>query len=338
MNRYFAVGAAVLGGTILLASCSSSSSSNSNAATQATAASGQSFIILGAPSADPYWAAIQKGALAAGSALGAHVTYETVANPNDTSAAAYSSAINTSFAQHPAGVAIADFYPTTDDPLIKQEVQSGIPMVEYNQALPNWASNGVLTYVGQDETEGGALAAKQMIGDGIHNAICINHIPGTPTGEQRCGGFTSAMQAAGYKAKTVTTPTTDEYSVTALTSDIAGVIRSNPGVQGIMVLGVDVATAALDAKANAGDSQIKVGTFDLSTGVLNDIKSGKVLFAVNSQPYLQGYYSIMALYNYVHFNLAPVGEMNTGPLLVTPTNVQKDITLNQEHPGVLGAA
>jgi simple sugar transport system substrate-binding protein len=336
MKKLFAIIATILGGMVLLTGCGGSSSPKANAA-QKAASSGLKFVILGAPSADPYWAAIQKGALAAGSALGVKVTYETVANPNDTSAAAYSSAITTSFAQHPAGIAIADFYPTTDDPAIKQEVQSGTPMVEYNQALPNWASNGVLAYVGQDETEGGALAAKQMIADGIHDAICVNHIPGTPTGEQRCGGFTSAMQAAGYKAKTVTTPTTDEYSVSALTSDIAGIIHSNPGVQGIMVLGVDVATAALDAKANANEPQIKVATFDLSTAVLNDIKSGKVLFAVNSQPYLQGYYSILALYNDVHFNLAPIGEINTGPLLVTPANVQKDITLNQEHPGVLGA-
>jgi simple sugar transport system substrate-binding protein len=104
-----------------------------------------------------------------------------------------------------------------------------------------------------------------------------------------------------------------------------------------MVLGVDVATAALDAKANANEPQIKVATFDLSTAVLNGIKSGTILFAVNSQPYLQGYYSILALYNDVQFNLAPIGEINTGPILVTPANVQKDITLNQEHPGVLGS-
>jgi simple sugar transport system substrate-binding protein len=345
--KKFGTGAALLASILLLAACGSSKSSPSTAsANPAASTTAQSsdpgssdltFDILGAPSADPYWAAIQKGALAAGHALGVNVHYLTVADPSNTSAAAYSSAITAAFSQKPSGVAIADFYPSTDDPMIKKEVNSGTPMVEYNQALPNWASNGVLAYVGQDETQGGVLAAKQMIADGIHNAICINHIPGTPTGEQRCGGFTSTMLKAGDKAKTITTPSSDQYSVSALTSDITGAIHSNPNAQAIMVLGVDVATAALDAKTSAGKANIKVATFDLSTAVLSDIKQHKVLFAVNSQPYLQGFDSIMSLYNDVRYGIPPVGQIETGPLLVTPGNVQKAITINAKYPGVLGA-
>ena len=36
----------------------------------------------------------------------------------------------------------------------------------------------------------------------------------------------------------------------------------------------------------------KVGTFDLSADVIKDIMDGKILFAVDQQPYVQGYLGV----------------------------------------------
>ena len=41
-----------------------------------------------------------------------------------------------------------------------------------------------------------------------------------------------------------------------------------------------------------------------------------VLFLVNEQPYLDGYYGVLFAYQYVKYGLAPVGTVNTGPSII----------------------
>jgi simple sugar transport system substrate-binding protein len=292
---------------------------------------------IGGPSSDPFWAAIEKGAQQAGSDLGVHVSYVTTSNPS-AGAADYAQLVSTAISQKPSGLVTGDFFPSAMEPVIKQAVASGIPLVMANQGKSTWQGLGALSYFGQDETLAGNLAAQEMIKEGVRNALCINHVPGAPVGEERCGGFNATMTQAGYKAKTITTPLSDNTNVSALTQDIAAALHSNPGVQGIFTLGVLVAQAAGSAVSSAGQSQVKIGTADLSTAVLNDIKSNKLAFAIDQQPYLQGYDSVLAMVQYLRYGLHPVGEVRTGPLLITSANVQQFLSVNQQYPGVRGAA
>ena len=52
-------------------------------------------------------------------------------------------------------------------------------------------------------------------------------------------------------------------------------------------------------------SKAKVGTTDLSTQVLQDVADGKLLFTIDQQPYLQGYYSVLIAYQYVKYGMRP---------------------------------
>jgi len=324
------------------AACTSSHSSGASSASSspsAVKAQGSSYTIdwVGGPSSDPFWAAIEKGAQQAGSDLGVRVSYITTSNPS-AGPEDYAQLVSTAVSQKPSGLVTGDFFPSAMGSVIKQAVASGIPTVLANQGFNTWQALGALAYFGQDETLAGNLAAQQMITQGVKNALCINDIPGALAGEERCGGFDATMTQAGYKVKTITTPLSDDTNVSVLTQDIAAALHSNPGVQGIFTLGVLVAQAAMSAVSSAGQSQVKIGTCDLSTAVLNDIKSNKLAFAVDQQPYLQGYDSVLALVQYLRYGLHPVGEVRTGPLLITSANVQKVLIVNQQDPGVRGAA
>lgn len=324
------------------AACTSSHSSGASSASNSPSgakAQGSSYTIdwVGGPSSDPFWAAIEKGAQQAGSDLGVRVSYITTSNPS-AGPADYAQLVTTAVSQKPSGLVTGDFFPSAMGPVIKQAVASGIPTVLANQGFNTWQALGALAYFGQDETLAGNLAAQEMITEGVKNALCINHVPGTLVGEERCGGFDATMTKAGYKVKTITTPLSDNNNVSALTQDIAAALHSNPGVQGIFTLGVLVAQAAMSAVSSAGQAQVKIGTTDLSTAVLNDVKSIKLAFAVDQQPYLQGYDSVLALVQYLRYGLHPVGEVRTGPLLITSANVQQVLSVNQQHPGVRGAA
>jgi len=54
----------------------------------------------------------------------------------------------------------------------------------------------------------------------------------------------------------------------------------------------------------------KVGTFDLSPGVISAVESGKVLFAIDQQQYLQGYLPVIFAYLFVN-NANTVGKRCT---------------------------
>ena len=85
-------------------------------------------------------------------------------------------------------------------------------------------------------------------------------------------------------------------------------------------LGTGGSAAALDAKKLGGRAaRVKIGTFDLTPEVLEAIKDGRILFAVDQQAYLQGYMPIVMLTQEARYGLFPSrGEVvATGPNFVT---------------------
>src|SRR5262249_18380316 len=84
--------------------------------------------------------------------------------------------------------------------------------------------------------------------------------------------------------------------------------KANPKTDAFLALNPDVATAALSAVPKG----TKVGTFDLSPGVITAVQSGKVLFAIDQQQYLQGYLPVVFAYLFVT-NANKVGNGQPGP-------------------------
>ncbi|MBK0296965.1 sugar ABC transporter substrate-binding protein, partial [Bacillus sp. S34] len=74
-------------------------------------------------------------------------------------------------------------------------------------------------------------------------------------------------------------------------------LLADKSIDGVMTLDPSVAAAANQARDDAGSSA-KIATFDVSSDILKLIKSGKVLFAVDQQQYLQGYLPIVFLHLY----------------------------------------
>ena len=108
----------------------------------------------------------------------------------------------------------------------------------------------------------------------------------------------------------------------------AAVHRALAEHNGVLALGPTGATPAIAAIKQLNlNSKIKLATFDLSKDVLNSIKAGDMLFAIDQQQYLQGYLPIVFLtYNNL-YGLAPGGgqPVLTGPGIVDKTNVDKVI-------------
>jgi len=103
---------------------------------------------------------------------------------------------------------------------------------------------------------------------------------------------------------------------------ISDFYAANPDVNAFMTLGPSGANpfyAFLDAE---GVKDVVHGTFDVSPEVVAKIKDGTTLFAIDQQPYLQGFGAVMYLMLYNRQGIKPALPVTaTGPGFVDKTNV-----------------
>jgi simple sugar transport system substrate-binding protein len=90
----------------------------------------------------------------------------------------------------------------------------------------------------------------------------------------------------------------------------------------IITLGAPIALTAVQSAANAG-STAKIGTFDTNAELVDAIKGGKVQWAVDQQPFLQGYLAIDSLWLYLNNgNTIGGGQPTlTGPAFIDQSNI-----------------
>jgi simple sugar transport system substrate-binding protein len=326
-------------GVTLISSCSSSASSGSHTASAPTSggSSGSALTIveISGTLTNPWFGAEKNGVDQAGQDQG--VTVQFVAT--NVTGPGMAQAIQAAIAQHVSGIAVHDWFPSAEDPYISKAIAAGIPVVEVDAAGPNWQTNGTLGFIGQTDQEAGLIGAQRLLAAGVRHALFVNHAPGAVNLETRWQAFEPAMRAAGATATELNIPFSDSTNPAAVTQDIKGALISNPSVDGVFTNGASIAEDAVGAVSQAGlSSKIKIGTTDLSTGDLNDVANGSLLFALDSQPYLIGFYAVTALALAARFGMHPIGQVSTGPIAITQANVQQVLEENNTHKGIRGAA
>jgi simple sugar transport system substrate-binding protein len=145
--------------------------------------------------------------------------------------------------------------------------------------------------------------------------VCVIQEAGNVGLEERCD---SAAQGFGGKMSTLQVDGTDDAAVKAT---ITSKLQADTSIDAVLTLGGQYAIDAVGAVSDSGSSA-KVATFDLSEDVINDIKDGTILFAVDQQPYVQGYLGITGLYlKDINGNDIGGGQpINSGPAFVTQDN------------------
>jgi simple sugar transport system substrate-binding protein len=177
----------------------------------------------------------------------------------------------------------------------------------------------LLSFVGQDFEQAGALIAQRMIDDDLirsgDEVACPVEDPSAVYAIQRAAGVNSALEAVGAECDVVATGFDLAEAQTALQQYLLG--RSN--TQAIVALGL-VPLQVAPAAAQAAGVDVEIGGFDLSSEISEAIESGDITAAVNQQPYLQGYYAVTQLALRLKYGLTP-SDIDTGNALVDSTNV-----------------
>jgi simple sugar transport system substrate-binding protein len=310
---------------LVAAGCGSNKSSSTAGGGKST---GFKFaVVTHGQASDPFWSVVKNGVDQAAKDEGVTVTYQA---PATFDMVAMSRLIDAAVASKPDGLVVSIPDANALGPSIKKAVAAGIPVLSINSGSDVYKSLGVLTHIGQTEYEAGLQGGERMAAAGVKNALCVNQEVGNAALDLRCKGFTDAMAKTGATVKVLAVNLADP---TDAQNRIEGAIRSSGSIDGILALGPTGSTPALQAlQKNNQLDKIKLATFDLSPEVLQAVRDGKMLFAIDQQQYIQGYLPIVFLTLYKKYGTIPGtgGVITTGPAFVTKDNAAQVIDLSKK--------
>jgi simple sugar transport system substrate-binding protein len=146
--------------------------------------------------------------------------------------------------------------------------------------------------------------------------VCIIQDQGNVALEARCAGVASGF---GGPVENLNVNGTDMPSVQ---STITAKLQQDPSIDYIMALGAPIALTAVQAKDNAG-SNARIATFDTNAALVDAVKNDQVQWAVDQQPFLQGYLAVDSLWLYLNNgNTIGGGQPTlTGPAFIDKSNI-----------------
>ncbi|HEV7647503.1 MAG TPA: sugar ABC transporter substrate-binding protein [Actinophytocola sp.] len=259
---------------------------------------------------DAFWSVVKNGAEAAGRELGVKVTYVSNGDPG-----AQAKLIDNAVAQGKTGLVVSMANPDALEDSIKAAVKAGIPVVTINSGADRSKEFGAIAHVGQDEKIAGRAAGTRFKDAGKKKLLCVIHEAGNTGLSDRCDG---AKEGFGGDVENLQV---DINNPTDIEARIKGALQTNPDVDGVLTLSSQVADRAVAAAQGAG-SDAQIATFDLNTGVVDAVRDGRILFAVDQQQYEQGYLPIMMLklYRQNGNTLGGGQSVLTGPGFVDKSN------------------
>jgi simple sugar transport system substrate-binding protein len=270
-------------------------------------------MITHAQPGDTFWDIIRAGATAAAAKDNIAFHYSNNQDPTQ-QANLIQDAINSNV----AGIAVTDPDPQALCPTIKKAAAKGIPVVMFNAGIGNWQSCGAMEYFGQDETIAGTAAGKRLAAAGKKNVLCVLQAQGQVQLEARCAGVKAGLGSEGTMTKLYVNGTDSS----AMLSSMSAKLAQDKNIDAVITLGAPVALVAISA-IQQSHSTAKLYTFDTNAAEIAKIKSGAVQWAVDQQPYLQGYESIDALWLFkTNDNVIGGGQtVLTGPSFIDASNV-----------------
>ena len=260
---------------------------------------------------DTFWDLVRRGAESAAAKDNIDLQYS-----HDPNAAAQADLVRSAVSAKVAGIAVTLADPAAMAPAVQSAVAAGIPVVAINSGIADWKAMGIMEYFGQDETIAGQAAGERFTNEGARNALCVIHEPGHVGLEARCDGLTESF--AG-KTQKLYVAGVDKSIVKAA---VITRLRQDFSIDRILTLGAPMALAALEAVAEA-NSYGRVATFDTNPGVVDAIKNGMIEWAIDQQPFLQGYLAVDSQWLYfTNKNVIGGGQPTlTGPSFVDETNI-----------------
>ena len=313
--RWAALAAGV---ALVLAGCSSTGGKQAEESANNAVGAGKAdtpkitiaMVTHGAPG-DTFWDIIRKGAQAAAAKDNVDFKYS-----SDPDSGKQATLIQSAIDSKVDGIAVTLPDPPAIAPAVKKAIAAGIPVVAFNAGIGQYSESGALSYFGSDESLAGQTGGTRATQDGFKHMLCVVQFQGQVQLEARCSGAQSTFKGKYDKIYV------NGSDLPSVRTTIAAKMKQDPSIDFVLTLGAPIALNAIDAIKDA-NSKAKVATFDFNPQIPPKIESGDLQFAIDQQPYLQGYEAIDSLWLYkVNGNILGGGKPTlTGPFLVDKANI-----------------
>lgn len=263
------------------------------------------------PPGDTFWDLVRRGAQAAADKDGIELRYS-----HDPDSAMQARQVDDAVKQGVAGIAVTLADPAAMAPAVRRAVSSGVPVVAVNTGIGAWRDLGAIAYFGQDDLVAGQDVGRRLQHEGAVNVLCVLQVHGHVGLESRCNGVDDTFGGPVQRLYV------DGIRPQSVKADLVTKLQQDRSIDRVLTLGAPVALTALQAVGEA-NSYAKVVTFDTNTAVIDAVERGTIGWAVDQQPFLQGYLAVNSLWLYLSNRNVIGGGLPTltGPAFVDESNV-----------------
>ncbi|MEU1486966.1 sugar ABC transporter substrate-binding protein [Streptomyces sp. NPDC005752] len=299
-----------------LAGCSSTGGKRAEERAAQQAAEGRSAVntprwtfamVTHSGDGDTFWDIVQKGAKQAAKKDNINFLY----SHND-EGQQQAELVQTAIDKKVDGLIVSLAKPDSMKTVVAKAVKAGIPVITVNSGSAESKAFGALTHIGQDESIAGEAVGDELNERKRKKVLCVLHEQGNVGHEQRCAGAKKTFDG------TMQNLYVDGTNMPDVQASIEAKLDSDKSIDAVVTLGAPFAAAAVKAKRTAG-SQAEIDTFDLNASVATALQDKTLGFAVDQQPYLQGYEAVdlLWLYRYNQNVLGGGQPVLTGPQVIT---------------------
>ena len=269
------------------------------------------YMVVHGGIADPYWKKAEEGAKAA-SELYPDLKLNYV-GPDVFNFEQFMGILSAALVAKPDGLICTITNPLAMDEMLRSAIKKGLPVIAIDSADDRAANERIpyLSYLGEDSYLGGVLAARETLKIfRPKRAIFGNHHPGATNIQARGQGFVDVMQKEGIPVEALDI-TSDPVKGTDI---LVSYIKRNSDTDCVFtgnMLFADTLVTRLEEERMKPGVNVKSCTFGVDEQTLDFIKEDKIMFAIDEQPYLQGYLSTVFMYLHLKYKFTPPTEIPT---------------------------
>ncbi len=226
------------------------------------------------------------------------------------------------------GLAVNLIDPIAFDAVVDEAIKAGVPVVAFNvddQATPNPR----LAAVNQRLYEAGRALGQHVAPEipSGSQVLLTMHDEGVSALEDRRRGIQDALQTKSVKWTTVVTGNDSVKGAEV----IADELRQHPGIRIVLGTGQsDTEAGGLAIEKHFSGQGYWSAGFDLSETTLRLIQAGHIRCTIDQQPYIQGFYPVVMLTQYLRYGLKP-SNLDAGAAVIDSANVAQVLELTRKH-------
>jgi len=262
---------------------------------------------------NPFWAAVEAGALQAGEDYG--VTVNILAPPVESDVVSQINQIEDAIAAGVDGIALAPTDPAALAVVVDEALAEVIPVV----FIDTQGENPDQTFIGTNNEVGAALAG-QYLCDNLEAGDKVAILQGIitqSTGQARANGGRSAVTECGLDLVAEIPAEWDTAKGQAAMEDI---LTGNPDLKGVFASNDNMALGAVEAIAQAGlTGEIVLVGFDANPNAAEAVLAGTMNATIAQNPTNMGKFGIESLIKLLNGETLDA-VIDTGTVLVTAEN------------------